>query len=288
MPDPDFAVLCAIRDAPLDGPAVWARRTGIDSSGLRRRIKRLEESGALRGFTAIPAAACFGRRYRNHQFYAPNGCDMDALLAVPDVAWAARTADGNLFVISYEADTDRRPELEAMLGTNIGAFVHSDAPKPAVLGRIELKVLRELIIAPRASVQQLVERTGLSSKTVRAYRAKLVADGLVTIDPVLRTPHAPGRLYYNLAVEVDDKAHRKSVAGVVADAVVVNYFDTPPVAYMFATAAGLLEQSDRIRAICKIPHVVAVRLVVNDEYGVAVDRLVGWCNDAIDIWNRRV
>lgn len=287
--DPDFALLCAVREAPLDGPAVWARRAHLDQSSARRRLKRLQTSGALQGFTAIPAAACFGRTYRDHQFHAPDGCDVDAILAVPDVAWMARTLDGNLYVITYESDTDRRPELEALLGPNVGAFRHADTPTPDVLGRMELRILRELVLDPRATIQELSTRSGLSAKTVRRHRSELLARHLITIDPILRTPNVPGRLFYNMAVEVTDVAHRNAVANKVAagDAVLINHFDTPPVAYMFATAAGLVEQAEFVRAIRALPHVADVRLLVNQEYAVAVERLVAWCDDAIAAWPAR-
>lgn len=284
--DPDFALLCAIREHPLDGPAVWARVAGMDASAARRRIQRLETTGVLQGFSAIPDATVFGRTYTDHHFDAPDGVDPAAVLEVPDVAWFARTLGGNLYVITYEDGTPRRPELEARFGPNIGTFDHADRAQPTILGRIDLKVLRELILDPRATITQLCERTGLSAKTVRNHRAELIAKRHVTVDPLLRTPNVPGRLFYNLAVEVDDIAHRQRVADAVPDAVLVNHFDEPPVAYMFATAAGLIEQGAHIRAIGQIPHVVDVRLVVNQEYGVAVERLVGWCDDAIAAWNQ--
>lgn len=290
--DPDFALLCALREAPLDGPAVWARRAGMDASSARRRIKRLTEAGALRGFTSIPAAQCFGRVYRDHQFAAPDGVDEAAVLAVPDVAWFARSLDGNLYVITYEAEVDRRPELEALLGPNIGTFQHADSPSPTVLGRIELRVLREMILDPRASIAELVERTGLSSKTVCRHRAELVAKRLITVDPVLRTPTVPGRLFHHFAVEVDGLAHRQSVADRVAagveggDAVLINHFDEPPVAYMFASSAGQVEQQQHMRNIAALPHVTDVRLLINQEYAVAVERMVDWCDEAIRAWSR--
>ncbi|MGB0652071.1 MAG: winged helix-turn-helix transcriptional regulator [Thermoplasmatota archaeon] len=289
MTDPDFALLCAIRERPLDGPAVWARLSGMDASAARRRIAKLEATGALRGFSAIPDAAVFDRTYTPHQFDAPDGCDEDAILAVPDVAWFARTLQGNLYVITYEDGTPRRAELEALLGPNIGTFAHADQAQrdpSAILGRISLKVLRELILDPRATIQQLTERTGLGAKTVRNHRAELLAKRHVTIDPLLRTPNVPGRLFYNLAVEVDDNQHRQAVADAVPDAVLVNHFDEPPVAYMFATAAGLIEQGQHLQAIGRIPHVADVRLIVNQEYGVATERLVGWCDEAIAAWSR--
>lgn len=286
--DPDFAILCAVQAAPLDGPATWARRVGMDASTLRRRLKRLQHIGALRGWTAMPAAEVFGRRYTPHQFLLPDGCDMDAILAVPDVAWAARTLEGNTYVITYEAITSRRPQLEALLGPNLDTFEHADRPehKEAVVGRIELRVLRELIIDPRASIQELAERTGLGNKTVRSHRAALVAKKLVAIDPLLRTPTVPGRLFYNLAVEVDDANHRRSVADAIPDAVTINLFDRPPVAYMFATAPGLVEQGKQIAAVKAMPHVTDCRLLVNQEYGVATTRLVRWCDEAIAKWEQ--
>ncbi len=283
--DPDFAILCAVQEAPLDGPAAWARRTGIDPSTLRRRLERLQETGALRGFTAIPAAEVFGRTYTPHRFQLPDGCDMDAILDVPDVAWAARALGGHTHVITYEHGVSRRAQLEKLLGPHHGDFRHADAPGPhATIGRIGLRVLRELLLDPRASIQDLAERTGLGKKTVRSHRANLIAKRLVKIDALLRTPDVPGRLFYNLAIEVDKLGHRRTVADAVPDAVIINLFDEPPVAYMFATAAGLLEQARHVDAIRSLPHVKKVRLMVNEDFRVAVPRLVRWCNEAIEAW----
>ncbi len=285
--DLDFAVLCAVRGAPLDGPAAWARQAGLDESSVRRRLKRLEAQGVLQGFTAIPAAACLGRVYRNHRFRA-DACDVDAILAVPDVAWMARTLQGVLGVITYERGTDRRPELEALLGPHIGSYHHAGAPVDATLGRIELRVMRELIKDPRASIQTLAGRTGLGPRTVRRHRAALIDRRQIAIDPVLRTPRIPGRLFYSLMIEVTDTRYLAAVAARAGegDAVLINHFDDPPLAYMFASSAGLVEQDELVRSIRAIPHVVDVTVVITREYAVAADRLVGWCDEAIGMWSR--
>jgi DNA-binding Lrp family transcriptional regulator len=282
--DPDFALLCAVRDKPLDGPASWARQANLDQSSARRRLKKLQANGALQGFSAIPDAKVFGRAYTPHQFDAPDGCDEKAILEVPDVAWYARTLDGNLYVVTYEDGVSRRQELEELLGPNVGTFDHAESADAVVLGRIEFKVMRELLLDPRATIAELCTRTALSTKTVRAHRAALVANQLVAIDPLLRTPTTPGRLFYNLSVRVDSLAARQPVAKEIENAVLVNYFDEPPACYMFATAGDLVAQGNHLQAIRAVPRVTDVRVIVNQEFGVATKRLVGWCDAAIAAW----
>lgn len=281
----DFAILSAIQAAPLDGPATWARRTGVDQSTLRRRVKALEDAGVLRGFVATPTAAAFGRTQVPHQFATHDAPDMNAIMAVEDVAWAASTLDGRTFVNTYEDGASRRPELEAILGPNVSTFEATTEPPPAVLGRIDIKVIRALLMEPRASIARLTELTGLSTKTVRNHRADLIAKHLVRVDPLLRPPTKPGRLFYHMSFHADPPARLETVAKAVPDAIIISLFREPPAAYLFCTAPGIQEQAEHQKAVENMPGVSGVTLLINRDFAIATGRLLRWCDDAIAAWS---
>ncbi len=280
--DPDFEILCAIQEAPLDGPAVWARRAGVDATTLRRRVRRLEQHGVLRGFAATPAAAAFGRTPTTLEFHTAQPPDMDAILAVEDVAWAASTYDQRTWVNIYEGE-DRTQELEELLGPSTTTYTTAE-PAPTVLGRIELKVLRALILEPRAGIQRLTEMTGLSSKTVRNHRASLISRRLVRIDPLLRPPRTAGRMYYHVTVHLDGSVRPQVVQAATPDAIVISHYNDGQDLYMFCAAAGLQEQAERVEALRHAPGVTDVTVVVTREYGLATQRLTRWCDEAIAAW----
>ncbi|MGB1696834.1 MAG: winged helix-turn-helix transcriptional regulator [Thermoplasmatota archaeon] len=279
--DPDFAVLCAIQRAPLDGPAAWARAAKQDVSSVRRRIKRLEETGVLQGFSAIPPPAVFGRTYAPYTFQSDEPPNLDAVLAVPDVAWAVSVLDGRTFVIAYEAGTHRQDELETILGPATDAFEHAGRPQAATLGRMDFKILRELIIDPRATVSNLCERTGLSAKTVRAHRAAMVARGEVKIDPIIRPPNTPGRLYYNLSVHGPKAPKVESPL-----AITLETFESPPATYLLATAKNLQEQMTFLRELELREDVSNVNVMMTHRFAMASARLVGWCNEKLEEWEK--
>ncbi len=280
--DPDFAILCAVQEAPLDGPAVWARRTGIDATTLRRRLRRLEDNGVLRGFAATPAAAAYGRTPTTMAFQTPHPPSMEQILAIEDVAWAATSYDDRTWVNVYEG-SDRAPELEALLGPSVTRYVAAGEPEPTVLGRLEMRVLRALIQAPRAGIQQLTEMTGLSAKTVRNHRAALIARRLVRVDPLLRPPRAAGRMYYHVTLRHDGNLTGQALAA-VPEAFVISQYNEGRDLYMFCAAAGLQEQAERVEALRRMPGVTDATVVVTREYGLATTRLLRWCDEAIAVW----
>lgn len=279
--DPDFAVLCAIQRAPLDGPAAWARAANQDVSTVRRRIKRLEDTGVLQGFSAIPPPAVFDRTYAPYTFQSDEPTNLDAVLAVQDVAWAVNVLDGRTFVVAYEKETRRLVELEAILGPAMDAFEHTGRPKQATLGRIDFKILRELIIDPRATVSQLCERTGLSTKTARAHRAAMISRGEVKIDPIIRPPNTPGRLYYNLSIHGPKAPKVESPL-----AITLETFESPPATYLLATAKNLQEQMTFLRELELRPDVTEVNVMMTHAFSMAPARLVGWCNEKLEEWEK--
>lgn len=265
--------------APLDGPAAWARAAGEDVSSVRRRIKRLQETGVLQGFSAIPQPEVFGRIYAPYTFQTDAPPNMDDVLAVPDVAWAVSVLDGRTFVVAFEKDRSCKAALEGIMGPATDAFDHKGRPGTATLGRIDFKILRELIIDPRATVSQLCERTGLSAKTVRAHRAEMIARKEVKVDPIIRPPTTPGRLYYNLSAHGDAPPHIEG-----DNCIVLEQFTSPPATYLLATAANLQEQMEFLRELERREDISDVNVMMTHAFGMATQRLVHWCEEKIEEW----
>lgn len=286
LPSLEFRLLAALTRQPLASNAMLAEGLGVSAEAVRKRLVHLREDGVLGGFTAMPAAAVFGRQPQGVGFARP--IDLRDLLALDDAVWAATSVDDKCGVMAYTNDpdgfTERAVELAGRPPIQTGALHAASSIPP--LGPLEWRVLRAMLLEPRASLRHLSEATGLSYRTVRDRQDGLLRSGAITVDPLLR-PSRSGALFFHLWVTLADAEAEAQVRPLFGEHVVINRYAAPPSVYMFCQAPDLGAQAAMVRRVEEHPAVATLHVVLNADHATHVERLLWWIDAELESWARR-
>jgi DNA-binding Lrp family transcriptional regulator len=285
--DDPFRLLVEVSRDPLASYAALARRAQMEPKTVQRQFERLSRARVLQGFTAIPHAAIFGRTSRAFGV-APersSRVSIGDLVRCDPVVWAARTAEGWIYFVVHveDATAPLAPEILRVIHGEPPieyTYLTSTHPGPDSLNDLDRRIIGVMLGTPRAGIDEICAATGLSPKTVRRRRELILARGDVKVYPVLRSSMEPGALYYHVAVELATAEARKGVLAAAKPGILVDEFDSPRGLYLFCTSRTLPEQhalADRLRSAAGVR---AVRVVINLEYEVAVERLRSWIHRA--------
>ncbi|MGB0651770.1 MAG: winged helix-turn-helix transcriptional regulator [Thermoplasmatota archaeon] len=264
----DFRILAALHEEGLASHAALGRQVGLTAPAVASRLQRLRDAGVLLGFRADLHPALFGTTSTLHALPGPHDeADAEAALALPGVVWVAQKLDRGLTVMAYgETDLDS-------IG-HVARQMPGDGRPPAPPGRLARKVLAAVVTDPRAGRDRLARATGLSPKTCAKHREALMAEGLLSVLPVLGALSGEGAVVYHLAVFGD--APVAAVRHALVDAVLVN--EAPGVQYWFCMASDLgsaLARQGAVRELgLEAQMTLNRRLVQNDA------RLLRWLGTA--------
>lgn len=282
-----FRLLAELALSPFASYAELGRRLGVTGEAVRQRLDRFREDGVLRGFSAIPAASVFGRQACDLIF--PTSIDLDLLLRQPDVVYAVNSVDGRCGVKGYVDDVAGfASRTSDLVGQTPYKVIGGPGARSAdLLGTIDLRVLRALVAEPRSSFRELQAATGLSYRTVRSSRQRLVDSGAVAVQPVLR-PSRCGDLYHNLWVQGPACAVEQDVRGLLDDHVVLDWWSSPPSLYLFCHEDSLEAHVNMIESLRRAPGVDEVEVVLTREYRLAERRVLGWIDERLAAWRGQV
>lgn len=295
MDDTDFQILAALTRDPLASHAELARDVSLTAPAVRARVTRLREAGVLAGFFGLPAAEAFGRVPRIFPFPEPRveAEDLDGILAVDPVVWVSLKHDGALTVEVYlEEETENPPvELVNLLGTPMGAY-GSSLPAPRVespvLSPLDWRLLEVLVPRPRTPVAALAEATGLTPKTVRRHRDRMIRDGLLVVIPIVVGTPSPGLLMFNLALYGVGLEDRAEVLRAVPQKVLINETrEGTPMMYLLCRADSLSEVLDLEGRLRAMKAVKDVQVTLNMKAEIAMDRLLSWIWQEVELGEER-
>lgn len=278
-----FRLLAELSRSPFASHAELGRRLGVTGEAVRQRLDRFVDDGVLRGFSAIPAANVFGRQACDVVFRT--SIEPDLVLRQPDVVFAVTSADGGCGVKGYVHDVlDFTDRMSDVVGEPPRQVISGPVPRPAnALGTIDLRVLRGLVVEPRASFRRLQAVTGLSYRTVRSRRERLLDSRAVEVQPILR-PSRNGDLYHNLWIEGPLCANEQEVLRLLHDHVVLDRWDTPSSIYLFCHEDGIKAHIAMIETLRRTHGIDQVEVVLSEEYRMAEDRVLGWIDERLAAW----
>lgn len=288
MDDTDFRILAGLLRDPLASYAELAREVGLTAPAARARVRRLEEAGVLTGFQGLPAAQVFGRTPRIFPFPEPGieAEELGTVVNLDSVVWASLKHDGSLTVELYLPEETKGPpkELVALLGSPLGSY-GSSLPAPRtenpVLSPLDWRLLEVLVPEPRTPVAALAEATGLTRKTVRHRRDRLIQEGFLAIVPIVVGAPSPGLLMFHLALYGVGVEDRSEVLRTLPQKVLVNETrGDNPMLFLLCRADSLSEVLDLERRLREMEAVDNVQVTLNMEVAVASDRLLAWIREA--------
>lgn len=222
MDDIDFQILGHLFQHPLDGPQAIAQEVGLTRNAVARRIRILEESPVQLMFFALPHQDLFGRQSVVNLYIAPGDIDEEKVWACGDVLAFDQNHDGLVAVTTWTQDGSHPAALDNLLGGAPVAQFHDVAPGPDApyLSRLEWRVLRAMLHAPRASNADLARTAGLAPRTCARARERLIATNALRLGINICEDHSDGYPIYRLYVQ--GTFSRKTIAELLGPDTVIS------------------------------------------------------------------
>ncbi|HYM38630.1 MAG TPA: winged helix-turn-helix transcriptional regulator [Thermoplasmata archaeon] len=291
----DFQILVRLWRDPFASYEAIGHGLELSGNTAKNRIERLREDGLIGGIWVLPSPAVFRRTSRIFAFRPPSRPEkaIEAALRVDPVVWALERLDHVVSVNAYLDAATRGPprELVDLLGPPVFAIsprFFDAADEPTVLSPLDLRVLRALIRQPRASLQDLGKRCRLTPKTVRAHRDAMFRDGTFGMLTPLQGARSPGLVVYNLFVGIGEvnPAVRQRVLSALPRCVLLAETKDPTGLYLAGRTPSLAEAlADEAKA-GGIPGVARVQLNLFLRHEFAAERIEGWIDDQLAMWDR--
>lgn len=281
MDETDFRILAHLLAHPVESVEATAKSVRLTRNAVARRIQVLQRSPLQVRFWAWPHFTLFGRQSHVLLYQTSGEVDTEAILATDPVLGYDLNHDG-LLATTIWTPVGEEPAPPASLDTLVGGPPinrYTDAtpgPKHPFLSRLQWKVLRALIDAPRATTVELARRTGLAAKTCGKHRAELFTKRFLHPSASIQEDRSGGFPVYRVYVE--GKPDRGAVRGVLGpDALVMDTVQEGHVYLAKAASMGaIIVNVDKLR---RLPAVKDVKLILSRGFGVAVERLRAWSRD---------
>lgn len=266
MDSKDFQLLAALHQDARQSYRSLGRRTSLTAPAVRERLKRLQDQDILQGYGLRIDPSIFGRDQLIVSFQGEwTRQDLDKVLSMPDVAFAAWRLDGGLIAAVWSTESGRSiRRLADTLGAkpSTGAFTERRHDLHA-LSVLDLQIIDVLIDDPTLPLKRIIKLTGLSPKTIRKHLEALFESSIISILPLLGPKTGSGEVVYYLAVI--GGVEMREIHKLFGDAVLVNKTQKPPMKYLLCRESDLGSLTAKIKTLGKLPGVKSVTTTLNRE-----------------------
>ena len=268
----DFQLLAALYDDARQSYLSLGRRVSLSAPSVRERLKHLQRHGILQGFMLSLNPGVFGRDDLVLFFHGKNFTrrQVTKALAAPDVAWIGWKLDGGITAGVWSQDREQAvKDLTAVLGTTPSgqAFTEGHILRP--LSLIDLSLIDALIDNPRMLLDELIDSTKLSPKTVRKHLQQLIQKETIFIEPRLGALTDSGDLVYQIAVA--GRISMGDVRRIMGQAVLLHNTQEPPIKYLLCWGSDLSDVTTKTRALQGLPGVESATISLNKELLISTD-----------------
>ena len=265
MDSKDFLLLTALhRDARRSYQSL-GRAVGLSAPAVRDRLTKLREAGILTGYGLWVDPAVFDRQEVLIFFGRERFRDeVLELLREDEVAWIGWKLDRGLTIGVWTKDTEKSiSHLERVLGEKSTGHAATEIRSLPPLSSLDRAIADALADSPRIPFGSLVEKTGLSPKTVHRHLSALLESETMEIIPLLGAISGSGDLVYQLAVV--GEVPMAAVRNVLSDAILLHQTHAPPMKYLLCRSSDIGEVTSKTREVGRLAGVEKVTLSLNRE-----------------------
>ena len=284
MDSKDFRLLVALHENARQSYRSLGARVSLSAPAVRDRLKRLEDRGILQGYWLYVDPAAFDRKDLM-VFYEGDWTRKDAfrVLAVSDVAFVTLKLDGAMSVQTWPRDrTKPIKDLTSLLGVRPSGHTFTEPQREHRVALAEWRIMDFLVDDPTLPFEVLVEKTGLSNKTVRKHLQSLIKNQTVFVMPRLGSLADSGEVVYHLSVT--GKVRLSELREALGEAFLVGDTHDPPMKYLLCKANDLSDVTSRTQAARKLPGVESVEVTLNRELLVSTDLVHRLIREKIQAW----
>lgn len=266
MDSKDFQLLVALHQNARQSYRSLGRRVSLTAPAARDRLERLHDQGVLHGYGLRIEPGVFDRDQYIVLFQGEHTRqDVEKVMALPDVAFVAWRLDGSLGIAVWPDNIKRTVEsLAKALGARPSRAAFNERRRDLRrLSILDLQIIDTLIDDPRIPLEKIIELTGLSPKTIRKRLNALFESSIVSILPRIGPTTGSGELVSYLAI--DGRVEMKELHRLMADVVLVNKNEKPPMKYLLCRESDLGTLTAKTRALGKLPGVNSVTTTLHRE-----------------------
>ena len=289
MDERDCRLLLEIMRTPFASLEELGRHLGITGKATKFRLDRLKEVGILGGLACGPGPAALGTESRLAVYQdRPIKCDLRDLLRLPNAVWAAENIPPSWTALFYTRPGESLPKgLRSLAGRDpdrVLRITELDSGAGEVLSPLDWKAMLAVMGHPGAPLRELAAACGLTARTVRTRRDKLLVTGGLFAFPELDTSREGGAILFGAYVRSTLVGGLDAIR--LANSWRLNTHSEPPAAFLYGfvrTYAELRAVEQRLRSL---PGVDEVLMLVPCGTHSANDRLRGWVRERVDFWER--
>ncbi len=291
MDERDFRIIVELQRNPFASAQALGRVAGVSGAAVQARLGRLRERGTLRGLALVLASEAYGREERLFFYPAPpNQPSLEDITEIEDVTFASRGHPDTYVVMvsGYEPPTKAPAELTQLIGTQPAAIAKMTPPTrtPAdvtALSPLDWRVLPALLDNPRAPLNVLAKRTGLSARTVRNRRDRLLSAGLFWVLLDLDATRESGLIVFGASITVSDEETLRGLR--IPGAVRLSRNTDPPGMYFIGraeTLAAVRDLEDHLKGTLGATNVF---FTIPRGQRAATSRIVTWAREERAKWD---
>ncbi len=253
-------------------------RYGITSSAIKKRVRKLEESGIIHGYTITLSRAMIGGSLLFGLLKTDGSQDEEAFVKQigrnDKVVAAAAYTSGNYALIAEYRNSQELYEIGAFLRSfgcveNIELHQLLDTPgSKMVFSKLHLRVLKHLINDPRMSIATLAEKSGLTARRVRKIVNELLQSNAVSFRALLELGVAAS-ISFLMRVTYDEKdADYQFIVAWLKDTFAHALWDVyisveGPLLYLLFAVNTLSELNDISRQVRRHKHIQTIQVIIN-------------------------
>ncbi|MEM2140492.1 Lrp/AsnC family transcriptional regulator [Nitrososphaera sp.] len=267
MDSKDFQLLVALHQNARQSYRSLGRRVSLTAPAVRERLERLKDQGVLHGYGLRIEPGIFDRDQLIVIFQGDRTRqEVEKVLELPDVAFVAWRLDGGLGIGTWSDNIKRTVEnLTRALGSRHSRAAFTERRRDLrPLSILDLQIIDALIDDPTIPLNNIIELTGLSPKTVRKRLNALFESSIISILPRIGPTTGSGEIVSYLAV--DGKIEMKELHRLMGDIVLVNKVEKPPMRYLLCRESDLGSLTAKTSALGKLPGVNSVTTTLNREF----------------------
>ena len=263
---------------PRRSPEVIAKRLGVSPATVRRRLTMWRARGFLLGFDVLPHPGLLGGRLaaRTLDFPSPIAQEraIGSLSLIDGIVQIVRARTMLAVVYFVDSETQAERRLAQLQGVDGSSWVGPEMvfPLPPCshrMSRTDWRLVLALRRNPEASVAELAEEVGQSTRTTSRRFDSLLDEGALIFDPIFEF----SRFYQTLAVLVVSVEPRERCEEIKRQILplhpetIPTWGPTSPdpngkstIAYLWVTAPTTAELDELTARVAHIPGVSDVNL----------------------------
>ena len=255
-----------------------SRRYGISANAIRRRILNLEESGEISGYSLLLSAEMLGVHRILGILTSDGSRDevevMDEIGNHPSVIAAASYSNGTYALVGEYRTPEELLQLTAHLRTIDSienAETHQIIQRRGAhmeLTRMHLRVLKPLIEAPRLSVVEISNKSGLTARRVRRLLGQLEDSGAVNFQALVELGAKTSIPFLARMTWDERKTNYQEILDMIKQKYPLAHWETyisasEPVLYSLIAVEGLVQVNEVTRDLRNNDKIESVKALIS-------------------------